>query len=271
MHLKTLFITPPFTQLNTPYPATTYLTGYLRSIGYSCEQSDLSIELFNAIFTSQIIEEIFFIAQEQGSIEYKEVWNQRDKYIHKVDMVIAYLRQQEEQTAKFLITDGFLPNAHRSKDRVLEYENLSTIDKAKHLGTLFIEELGDFITANIDEFFSFTRYAEQLARTASSFDTLESYLNYEPTLIEEVMLEILEEKIREHEPKLIAFTVPFPGNLFSALRCAQLIKYEYPHIKVAMGGGYCNTELRRLNDPRIFEYVDFISLDDGEIPLQRII
>lgn len=271
MNLKTLFITPPFTQLNTPYPATTYLTGYLRSIGYPCDQCDLSIELFNAIFTSQIIEEVFYIAEEQGSIEYKEVYDHRDQYIQKVDMVIAYLRQQEEQTAKFLIMDGFLPTAHRSAKRALEYESLSIIDKAKHLGTLFIEELGDFITANIDEFFAFTRYAESIARSASSFDTIDSYLQYEPTLIEEIMLEILDEKIKRHQPKLIAFTVPFPGNLFSALRCAQFIKYEYPHIKVAMGGGYCNTELRSLSDPRIFDYVDYISLDDGEIPLQKII
>lgn len=271
MNLKTLFITPPFTQLNTPYPATTYLTGYLRSIGYPCDQCDLSIELFNAIFTSQIIEEVFYIAEEQGSIEYKEVYDHRDQYIQKVDMVIAYLRHQEEQTAKFLIMDGFLPTAHRSAKRALEYESLSIIDKAKHLGTLFIEELGDFITANIDEFFAFTRYAESIARSASSFDTIDSYLQYEPTLIEEIMLEILDEKIKRHQPKLIAFTVPFPGNLFSALRCAQFIKYEYPHIKVAMGGGYCNTELRSLSDSRIFDYVDYISLDDGEIPLRKII
>lgn len=271
MDVKTLFITPPFTQLNTPYPATTYLTGYLRSLNYHCDQCDLSIELFNAIFTSQIITEVFHEAQQQGDLEFKEVWQQRDKYIRKVDMVIAYLRQQEEQTAKYLISDGFLPKAHRSKELSLEYHQLDLIDKAKHVATLFIEELGDFITANIDEFFAFTRYAEQIARSASSFDTIETYLNYEPTLIEEVMLDILEQKIQQYEPKLVAFTVPFPGNLFSALRCAQFLKYEYPHIKIAMGGGYCNTELRSLSDPRVFEYVDFISLDDGEIPLQKII
>ncbi|MCB9195152.1 MAG: radical SAM protein [Flavobacteriales bacterium] len=271
MDVKTLFITPPFTQLNTPYPATTYLTGYLRSLNYHCDQCDLSIELFNAIFTSQIITEVFHEAQQQGNQEFKEVWQQRDKYIRKVDMVIAYLRQQEEQTAKYLISDGFLPKAHRSKELSLEYQQLDLIDKAKHVATLFIEELGDFITANIDEFFAFTRYAEQIARSASSFDTIETYLNYEPTLIEEVMLDILEQKIQQYEPKLVAFTVPFPGNLFSALRCAQFLKYEYPHIKIAMGGGYCNTELRSLSDPRVFEYVDFISLDDGEIPLQKII
>ncbi|HIP31616.1 MAG TPA: radical SAM protein, partial [Crocinitomicaceae bacterium] len=83
-------------------------------------------------------------------------------------------------------------------------------------------------------------------------------------------LVILEGKIKEYSPDLIAFTIPFPGNLFSALRCSQFIKHYYPTIKVAIGGGYCNTELRELEDVRIFNYVDFISLDSGEVPLLKI-
>ena len=43
---KLLLITPPFTQLNTPYPATMYLKGYMDKKGIICEQRDLSIELF---------------------------------------------------------------------------------------------------------------------------------------------------------------------------------------------------------------------------------
>lgn len=135
---------------------------------------------------------------------------------------------------------------------------------------MFVEELGDFININVDEFFSFTRYAEQLARAAFSFDQIDEFLQYETTLIEHEMLYILEEQIKQDNYDLICFTIPFPGNLFSALRSAQFIKKEYPHLKIAMGGGYCNTELRRLSGSRIFNFVDFITLDDGEGPLLRI-
>ncbi len=128
----------------------------------------------------------------------------------------------------------------------------------------------DFINVNVDEFFCFTRYAEQLARAASSFDRIDAFLQYETTLIEDEMLYLLNEKLQQDQYDLVCFTVPFPGNLFSALRCAQFIKKQYPEIKIAMGGGYCNTELRRLSDARIFNFVDFISLDDGEGPLLRI-
>lgn len=133
----------------------------------------------------------------------------------------------------------------------------------------FYRRIGDFIQANIDEFFAFTKYAEQIGSSASSFDQLDEFLQYQPTLIEDEMLNLLEQKIEETSPEIIGFTIPFPGNLFAALRCAQFIKQFFPEIKVAFGGGYCNTELRSLEDPRIFEIVDFISLDDGEGPLLK--
>ncbi|MDA3822892.1 MAG: radical SAM protein, partial [Bacteroidales bacterium] len=112
---------------------------------------------------------------------------------------------------------------------------------------------------------------QKILTSASSFDQLQEFLNYQPTLIEDKMLAILEAKILKHSPDLVCFTIPFPGNLFAALRCSQFLKQFFPEIRIAFGGGYCNTELRSLEDPRIFQFIDFISLDDGEGPLLKIV
>jgi len=275
MAIKALLITPPFTQLNTPYPATAYLKGFLDTKGVDTSQCDLSIELFTKVFTKDFIARIFQEAETNQSFEFPLVWEQKEEYIAKVDVVIAYLRRQEVTAAYQVLHHGFLPQAHRCLNKKEEdldwaFGNLGVLDKAKHMATLFVEELGDFIRANVDEFFSFTRYAEQIATSASSFDEIEEYLSYQPTMIEEMLLLILMGKLDEHEPDLVCFSIPFPGNLFAALRCAQFIKKRFKKMKVAFGGGYCNTELRSLTDPRIFKFVDFISLDDGEGPLLRI-
>ncbi|MDO3695653.1 B12-binding domain-containing radical SAM protein [Wenyingzhuangia sp. chi5] len=274
MPVNTLLITPPFTQLNTAYPATAYIKGFLDSKGVKTTQMDLSIELFTAVFTREFIDAIFKQADLLKNYDFPLVWKQKEEYINKVETVMNYLRVQEVTAAYQINHKDFLPHGHRriklEKDLSTEFGMLGILDKAKHIATLFVEELGDFINANVDEFFSFTRYAESIARAASSFDTIDEFLQYETTLIEDEMLYILDQHLQENKYDLICFTVPFPGNLFSALRCAQFIKQEYPQIQIAMGGGYPNTELRRLSDPRIFEYVDFISLDDGESPLLRI-
>ncbi len=274
MPLKTLLITPPFTQLNTPYPATAYIKGFLESKNIVATQVDLSIELFNAVYTKDFIQKVFEEAETQNSFVHQEVWNQREDYIHKVEKVIAYLRNHQVTEAYQILHKDFLPKAHRATnvDEELDWAfgNLGILDKAKHLATLFVEELGDFIQANVDEFFSFTRYAERIASAASSFNELETYLSYEPTIVEQKMLEILKTKFDKNKADLVCFSIPFPGNLFAALRCGQYIKKHYPKTKVAFGGGYCNTELRSLTDPRVFKYTDFISLDDGEAPLLKI-
>ncbi len=275
MRPKILFITPPFTQLNTAYPATAYLKGFLEEHDISVSHCDLSIELFTSIFTSDFLRAVFQEAEELGNTHYPEVSKLKERYMSSVDLVIKFLQKQDLETANTILASGFLPKGHRLS-KVNNQINWAAgaqgvLDKAKHYGTLFIEEIGDFIQANIDEFFAFTKYAEQIATSASSFDQIDEFLSYQPTLIEEQMLDILVAQIEKHEPKLVCFTIPFPGNLFSALRCSQFIKQLFPEIHVAFGGGYCNTELRSLKDPRIFEFVDFISLDDGEGPLLKMI
>ena len=69
---------------------------------------------------------------------------------------------------------------------------------------------------------------------------------------------------------MVCLSVPFPGNLYTSLRCGQWIKQHYPNVKVAMGGGFANTELRSLKDKRVFEFYDFITLDDGEAPIENL-
>ncbi len=275
MSSKILFIIPPFTQLNTAYPASAYLKGFLESHHISVSHFDLSIELFTAIFTSEFLTAIFQEADDLHNYQYSEVSKRKAMYITRVDVVIKFLQKQDIETAHHILETGFLPLGHRlshvNTDIKWEVGDLGIIDKAKHHATLFVEEIGDFIQANVDEFFAFTKYAEQIATSASSFDQLDEFLSFQPTIIEEQMLDILVAQIESETPNLVCFSIPFPGNLFAALRCSQFIKQLFPDIHVAFGGGYCNTELRSLKDPRIFEFVDFITLDDGEGPLLKLV
>ncbi|MDC1222141.1 radical SAM protein, partial [Salibacteraceae bacterium] len=144
-------------------------------------------------------------------------------------------------------------------------------DKAKHLATLFLEDISDLIIECIDSDFGFSRYAERIGRSANSFDELYEKLSGSKSKIVEITLDKLEERLADHTPKLVCISVPFPGNLYSAFRCAQYIKEKHPNTKVAMGGGFANTELRSVSDPRVFEFFDYITLDDGELPIELLV
>ena len=274
MPQKILLITPPFTQLNTPYPATAYLKGYLDKKGYNCVQADLSIELFLKVFSKEFLKKVFIESNKINNILYPEIHNAKKDYLSSIETIVAFLQQPNTIKAYQILNDSFLPKFHRFANLTeldFSFGDMGLLDKAKYFATLYIEELGDFIQANLDEDFGFTKYAEKIARTATSFLPIEKKLNAEPSLIIEELIALIHLKIKKEKPTLIGFTIPFPGNLYSALRCAQFIKANYPKIKITFGGGYCNTELRSLKDTTIFKYVDYITLDDGEASVAKLI
>ena len=277
MQKKLLLITPPFTQLNTPYPATAYIKGFLNTKDISSFQCDLGIEVILSIFSKDGLINLFNqieINTLEKSENAKRIVALKEDYIKTIDAVILFLQGKNPSLAYLICHDDFLPKASRFEqieDIEWAFGNMGNQDKAKHLATLYLEDLSDVIIECIDEHFGFSRYAERLGRSANSFDELNHYLQQPYTYFDIVLIELLAEKIKIIQPKLVALSIPFPGNLYSAFRCGQWIKQNYPNIKIAIGGGFPNTELRSISDVRVFEFFDFITLDDGELPIENLL
>ncbi|RXQ88822.1 radical SAM protein [Ancylomarina salipaludis] len=275
--MKDIFlVTPPFTQLNTPYPATAYLKGFFNTKGISSFQMDLGIEVILALFTKESLQDIFDFAYENETIvseNAQRIYALKEDYLKTINPIVAFVQGKNQSFSRQICSPNFLPQASRF-DQVDDMETAFGLmgfqDKAKHLATLYLEDISDFIIECIDENFGFSRYAERLGRSASSFDELHTKLQEEPTYIDEISLRILDQKLKEIQPKLFCLSVPFPGNLYCAFRCAQFVKANYPEIKIVMGGGFPNTELRSVKDIRVFDFVDYITLDDGELPLDLL-
>ncbi len=272
-----LLITPPFTQLNTPYPATAYLKGFLKTKNISAYQVDLGIEVILELFSKKGLQTLFKVSTQHKqpfSENAERIFALKTDYIKSIGQVIAFLQGRNQTFARQICSENYLPQASRFEQaQELDYAfgHMGMQDKAKHLATLYLEDISDFVIETVDPHFGFSRYAERLGRSANSFDELYTALRASPSFIDHITLSILQQKLKDHPAKLICFSVPFPGNLYSAFRCAQFIKKQYPSTKIAMGGGFPNTELRTLSDARVFEFFDFITLDDGELPIELLI
>lgn len=275
---STVFLlTPPFTQLNTPYPATAYLKGFLNTKNITSFQADLGIEVTVALFSKKGLEKLFaqIDIQKPGlSDNAFRILSLQDAYMQHIDAVMLFLQGKNPSLAYLISTRDYLPEASRFAqvdDLAWAFGTMGIQDKAKHIATLFLEDLSDLIKECVDEHFGFSRYAEKLGRSANSFDELYNALQQPYTFIDSILIEILSARMLAVQPTLVAISVPFPGNLYTAFRCAQWIKEHYPNVKLTMGGGFPNTELRSLTDIRVFEFFDFITLDDGEAPLENLI
>ncbi|PIB34519.1 radical SAM protein [Reichenbachiella sp. 5M10] len=272
---KVLLITPPFTQLNTPYPGTCYLKGYLNTLGVASYQVDLGIEVIQRLFSRAGLMDLFAVqAEGHLSPNAQRIFHLREDYIATVDAVIRFLQHKNPTLAYSIAEREFLPEASRF-DQLTDLEwafgSLGVQDKARHLATLYLEDLADYIKEAVDPHFGFSRYAERLGMSASSFDEMNEALQAPLSHIDEILLSVLEEIITKQQPNMLCLSVPFPGNLYGAFRCGQYIKAKYPHMAVVMGGGYPNTELRSISDSRVFRYIDYITLDDGERPIQHLL
>lgn len=276
---KSVFlITPPFTQLNTPYPATAYLKGFLNTKGIASFQADLGIEVTLELFShrglTKLFEDIAAAPPETVSENVARMLALQDDYIQTIDAVILFLQGKNPTLAHLICKRDYLPEASRFAqldDLNWAFGSMGMQDKAKHLATMYLEDLSDLIMECVDPHFGFSRYAERLSRSANSFDELYEALQEEHTYIDDILTDLLAAHMERLQPAMVAISVPFPGNLYAALRCGQWVKAHYPDVKVAMGGGFPNTELRSLADARVFEFVDFITLDDGEAPLENLL
>ncbi len=277
MSSSVFLFTPPFTQLNTPYPATAYLKGFLNTRGITSFQADLGIEVTLALFSkkglTQLFEEISYKSFEPTE-NITRIISLKEDYIATIDAVIGFLQSKNPTLGHLICKRDFLPEASRFAqldDLNWAFGAMGIQDKAKHLATMYLEDLSDLIMECLDPHFGFSRYAERLGRSANSFDELYTSLHQDLSYVDRLLINALSERMAAVQPVLVCISVPFPGNLFAAFRCAQWLKQHYPVVKVAMGGGFPNTELRSLSDARVFEFFDFITLDDGEAPVENLV
>jgi len=285
--MKVLSLIPPMTQLNTPYPSTAYLTGFLRSRQIDAVQEDLALALVLSFFTSQGISEIhtqaLTLPEQDRSASVNYFLDYFESYQDTIEPVIAFLQGCDSTLSHRINTRDFLPEGPRffsldayddgdSADPLAwAFGALGSHDRARHLATLYLNDLSDVLRDAVDDRFEFVRYAESLASSQPTFNPLAEALAAHPTLMDLRLQKLTMQAVEKHQPSLVVLSVPFPGAMYAALRIAQTIKAKYPKIKIALGGGYVNTELRELTEPRLFDYVDFISLDSGERPLLNIL
>lgn len=277
--MKVLLVLPPLTQFNTPYPSTAYLTAYLEKAGHEVNQIDLGLELILKIFSKQGLQRI---TQE---VKKSKVRNElldfyldaATEYENNIDGVIAFLQTHESPLITTYIERQTLPEGPRflpldeNQGGVLDlYNELSDTDKAKHICSLYLDDLADVIKLAVDPDFGFSRYAEKIAMALTSYTPIYKRLK-KKTVIDDWISDLTREALKKFAPDVVGLSIPFPGNLLGALRIAETTKKEFPAIKIIIGGGYVNTELRSLEDPRIFDVIDFITLDDGEKPLDHLL
>lgn len=273
-------------QLNTPYPATPVLTGFLKEQGVVATQYDMSLAVALRMFSREGLETAVECAEEmEEPSEHLETFLEEiDFYIRGVETVMPFLQGRSPDLAWAIGRRGFLPeNTHFREldpsEEGLDGENLETYfgilgihDRAKMFASLFLDDLADVFREAVDPEFGLAKYAERLAVAAPSFDPFyERLTSGEPTYMDGLIDALTQTLLEERKPDVVGLTIPFPGTVYGAFRIAACVRKHAPNVKLVLGGGYVNSELRDLSDKRVFDFFDFICFDEGFDPWLGII
>ena len=285
--LRILSVIPPMTQLNTPYPSTAYLTGFLRSRGIEATQDDIALklvlELFSPAGLHEMHERVKAIPLKKRSPTLRCFDEQFERYLATITPAVAFLQGRDPSIGHRICGRNFLPEGPRfeSLDVFIDDEggdplawafgSLGVQDRARHLATLYLNDVSDVLREAVDARFEFVRYAESLAQSQASFEPMARALAAPPTLVDSTLQNLTKIAVDRSKPNLVLISVPFPGSVYAAFRIAQTIKAYDPSIVIALGGGYVNTELRELKEARVFDYFDYVMLDDGEQPILALL
>ena len=285
--MRVLSVIPPLTQLNTPYPSTAYLTGFLRSRGIDAVQEDLALALVLRLLSRDgllaVRECISALPLPQRTPRVQAFDRAFDRYLATIECAVAFLQGRDPSIGHRIAGRHFLPEGPRfeSLDAYIDDEGgdplawafgaLGVQDRARHFATLYLDDVADVLREAVDPRFEFVRYAESLAQSQASFDPLARALAAPSNLIDNTLRELTLAAVARHAPNIVLVSTPFPGNVYGAFRIAQAIKAHDPAIITVLGGGFVNTELRELSEPRVFDHFDYVTLDDGERPLLALL
>ncbi|MBE0549541.1 MAG: radical SAM protein, partial [Rubrivivax sp.] len=267
-----------------------YLTGFLRSRGIAAAQVDLALalvlELFSPAGLQAVRKCIHALPAGRRTPRLAAFDAAFERYLTSIAPTLAFLQGRDPTLMHRIATRSFLPEGPRfaALDVYIDpadpqggdplawaFGALGLHDRARHLATLYLNDIADVLRDGVDPRFEFVRYAESLAMSQPSFEPLAQALAAPPNLVDRTLQALALQAVAEHRPTVVLMSVPFPGAVYGALRIAQAIKAAHPALRIALGGGFVNTELRQLKEPRLFDYFDAVTLDAGERPLLALL
>ncbi len=280
---RTLLIVPPFCSPNYTYPAPAYLSRLLKRRGQPVAQADLNLELLLRLFSRPGLSRIFAAAAPRApalSAESRRVLALADRYLSTIEPVIRFLQGRDASIAYRMCQPDFLPRGKNFElNKGFDFydgngHTLPVHDRAKFVGTQYLYDLGEMIREAIFPYFQITlvdRYYDSFVHRCTTFDLMQAELEREPNVIDQMLHELLDAHLEAVRPDLVGVTVPFARNLYWAFRLGRRVRRWDERARIVLGGGFFNTSMRDQKEPRVFDYVDYITLDDGEKPLLDIL
>ncbi len=247
-----LLIYPPVGTPFFPYLSLPTLGAYLHSRGVQVELADLNIDLFHQLLTPENIRSGRAFALDRIA----QLGSRRDPGFREIVELARHIRTLQDVRCCGPDVERVLDrNPHRPQQPQAVYAAIR-LASSSHFpyGIDVVNHMVKHLPRELE-------YSTQgIVRSAARSGPFERLLD-----------RIVAPVLNRETPAVVGISVCFADQLHPAFYLAAAIRKALPHVHVTLGGAFLSCHLRNVRQPQLFDLVDSLILDDGEIPLLRLI
>jgi hypothetical protein len=263
--VKVMLVFPPDWYPSEPYLSLPTLTAFLRTAGHEVIQKDVNLEMYDWFFSGDFLQRVLKKVPQQLD-RLKKVSRLRDLTEPEMDLQMALCDCSRSRIAE--LTE----KAERAKTIVRSPDFYDT-ENLEWAINVFRE-----VTATISLVYSPARICMPPMETDLSYklfmssEVLEAVQDTQVNVYRDVFDHILKPAIEAEQPEIIGISIVLRQQLFSSMTFCAMIKEQFPHIHVTIGGNTV-TRLRDVlpDTPNLFALFDSAVCYEGETALLQLI
>ncbi len=262
--MKVLLIFPPDWFPSEPYLSLPSLTSVLRQAGHTVIQKDINLEMWDWYFSEDFLKKVLRRVPQQLD-RLRKLSKKRELSQAEVDLQVALCDLTRQRI------DELIKNGEQAK-AIVRRETFYDIDRLEWALQVFRE-----ITSVISMVYAPARICLPPMETDLSYkvyvstEVMEAVNDAQVNVYRDVFDHLVKPVIEAETPDVVGFSIVLQQQMFSTMTFCALIKQQFPHIHVTIGGNTVTRLRDALPQSPLFQYFDSAVVYEGETAFLQLV
>ncbi|HEY6083903.1 MAG TPA: radical SAM protein, partial [Nitrospira sp.] len=262
--MKVMLIFPPDWFPSEPYLSLPSLTAVLRKAGHTVIQKDVNLEMWDWYFSEDFLKKVLRKVPQQLD-RLRKLSKKRELADWEMDVQVALCDVTRQRI------DELIKKAEKAK-AIVRGEVFYDIDQLEWAIQVFRE-----VTQTISLVYAPARICMPPMETDLSYkvyasnEVIEAVQDEQVNVYRDVFDHIVKPVIETEKPDVIGISIVLQQQIFSTMTFCSLIKQQFPHIHVTIGGNTVTRLRDVLPESPLFRYFDSAVVYEGETAFVQLV
>jgi anaerobic magnesium-protoporphyrin IX monomethyl ester cyclase len=262
--MKVLLIFPPDWFPSEPYLSLPSLTSVLRKAGHTVIQKDVNLEMWDWYFSEDFLKKVLRKVPQQLD-RLRKLANKRDLTDYEMDVQLALCDVTRQRI------DELIKKAEKAK-AIVRGEVFYDIDQLEWAIQVFRE-----VTQTISLVYAPARICMPPMETNLSYkvfasnEVIDAVNDEQVNVYRDVFDHLLKPVLEAEKPDVVGISIVLQQQIFSTMTFCALIKQQFPHIHVTIGGNTVTRLRDVLPQSPLFQFFDSAVVYEGETAFLQLV